>query len=116
MGKNNITTKGYFIKRLRDSGFFVVRDYNRYSQHDSRKWTVVVNPKGESVFITCHDNGEWPWRGLYEFDDSGTIIPRGFHINTESTDVVAKHLQQFNVKPEKINNNDGPEERTRKKA
>jgi hypothetical protein len=116
MPRNKITTQGYFIKKMRDFGFVVERVYSKYSEDDTRKWTVVVNPKSQSIFITCRDNGEWPWRGLYEFDDSGTIIPRGFHINTESTEVVAKHLQQFNVKPEKINNNDGAEKRTREKA
>jgi hypothetical protein len=114
MPKNKITTQGYFIKKLRDSGFFVERVYSKYNKDDSRKWTVVVNPTNESIFITCRDNGEWPWRGLYEFDDSGTIIPRGFHINTESTGVVVKHLQQFNVQPKKINNDDGTEQRLRK--
>jgi hypothetical protein len=114
MPKNKITTQGYFIKKLRDFGYCVERVYSRYGDTDARKWTVVVSPKNESVFITCHDNGEWPWRGLYEFDDSGGKIPRGYHINTESTAVVAKHLQQFNVQLDKINNNDGNKQQSGK--
>ena len=44
MPKNNVTTQGYFIKRLRDNGFLTSRVYDRYSKDDRRKWTVVVNP------------------------------------------------------------------------
>ena len=86
MPKNKITTQGYFIRRLRNLGFMVSRCYDRYSLHDPRKWTVVVNPNEESVFLTCVDNGEWPYRGLYEFADGGNNIPRGFFVNTESVE------------------------------
>ena len=97
MTKNKITTQGYFIKRLRDCGFYVVRLYSRYSSTDLRKWTVVVNPGSESVFITCCDSVEWPWRGLFEFSDSGRKFPRGFYINTDSMDVIIKHMIEFQV-------------------
>ena len=118
MPKNKITTQGYFIKRLRDDGYHVDRVFSRYDDADPRKWTVVINPTTDSVFITCRDNGEWPFRGLYEFGDSGIKIPRGYHINTESTEVVTKHLNEFNILPTSINNNDGtkrrPEQATEK--
>ena len=112
MPKNKITTQGYFVKRIRDRGYRVDRVYSKYCDSDPRKWTIVINPLHESVFITCRDNGEWPWRGMYEFCDNGVNIPRGFHVNTESVDVVVRHLQSFKVQPgvEKvINNNDGSE-------
>ena len=51
MPKNKITTQGYFIRRLRQSGFFVSRVYDRYSESDSRKWTVVINPTEALVSI-----------------------------------------------------------------
>jgi len=102
MAKNKITTQGYFTKRLRDSGYYVVKLYDRYSDSDPRKWTLLVSPYQESVFITCIDNGEWPWRGLFEMSDCGQKIPKGFHINTDSIDVILKHLDKF-----KINTSDG---------
>ena len=110
MPKNKITTQGYFVKRIRDEGYVVDRIYSKYEQTDPRKWTVVINPGKDSVFITCRDNGEWPFRGMYELCDNGVTIPRGFHINTESVDVVVSHLKSFKVIPEKadmINTNDG---------
>ena len=114
MAKNNVTTKGYFIKRLRDSGFFVVRDYNRYGEHDCRKWTVVINPGADSLFVTCYDTGEWPYKGLYEFNDGGRKFPKNYHVNTDSMEVIINHLIQFKVDAKELNIRNGRV--TRKKA
>ena len=113
MPKNSITTQGYFIKRLRDSGFYVIRLYNKYSEDDYRKWTVVVNPKIDSLFITCCDTEEWPYKGLYELHDSGLKVPRGYHINTDSIEVVIKHMLDFNIKQIELNNDDGRQKKKR---
>ena len=108
MAKNKITTQGYFIKRLRDVGFTVDRIYDRYTDKDIRKWTVMINPRGESLYITCCDMGEWPYKGLYEFDDAGNKFPKNFFINTDSIEVITKHLKEFGVTIEhSINTLDG---------
>jgi hypothetical protein len=112
MPKNKITTQGYFVRRLRDSGFLVSRVYDRYSDSDTRKWTIVVNPGEDSLLMTCCDNGEWPYRGLYEFNDAGKKFPKGYHINTDSVEVIVAHLIQFGIEAKGINNLDG---RTRQK-
>ena len=105
--KNNITNLSYFTKRLRDSGFYVSRLYDGYSDNDIRKWTVVISPRQDSLFITCIDNGEWPYRGMYEIDDGGRKVPKGYYLNTDSIDVVTKHLNEFKIERAKpINNND----------
>ena len=115
MGKNSITTQGYFIKRLRDNGFFTSRVYSNYSSTDKRKWTIAVNPNTDSVLVTCHDNGDWPFKGMYELDDAGQKIPLNFYINTMSVEVVIKHLLDFNIK--QLNNYNGqPGQRSTKKA
>ena len=54
--KNKIRTAGYFIKRLRDSGFIVIKSFFRYSKSDPRRWTVIVDPSNASVFVTCFTN------------------------------------------------------------
>tara|TARA_B100000686_G_C16489582_1_gene811355 strand:+ start:281 stop:643 length:363 start_codon:yes stop_codon:yes gene_type:complete len=106
--KNNITNLSYFTKRLRDSGFYVSRLYTGYCDDDIRKWTVVVAPRHDSLFITCIDNGEWPYRGMYEIDDGGRKVPKGYYLNTDSIDVVIKHLADFNIICKNpINNSDG---------
>ena len=113
MAKNNITTQSYFVKRLRDQGFYVVKLFDRYNDDDYRKWTVLLNPKKECVYVTCIDNGEWPYKGLYELYDTGRLFPRGFQVNTESIDVVVKHLLEFNVTQPELNNKDGREKKKR---
>ena len=118
MGKNNITTQGYFVRRLRNSGYFVSRVYDRYSDSDSRRWTVVVSPQNASLFITCHNNiDEWPYKGLYEFDDGANNFPRGYHINTDSVEVIIKHLQEFKIPVEgTLNNIDGRQKKQLEQA
>ena len=113
MAKNNITTQGYFVRRLRNSGFVTSRVYDRYSQSDRRKWTVVVNPESDSVFITCVDNGDWPHKGMYHVDDGGQKFPAGLYINTLSVEVMIKHLIDFKIDQLELNNNNG---RKRKKS
>ena len=112
MAKNKITTPGYFIKRLRDAGYYVVRLYDSYHKDDERKWTLLLNPKHESLFITCCDKGEWPWRGLFEISDYGQKVPKGFHINTDSVEVILKHLSDFNIN----NNNAGTFQSSRRRV
>lgn len=108
MPKNKITTQGYFLKRLKDSGYYVIRLFDRYNDDDKRKWTIVINPSSDSIFLTCIDNGDWPHRGLYKLDDDNNIFPHNFYINTESIDVVLKHLEKFKIdRKEPINNYNG---------
>lgn len=97
MPKNKITTQGYFIRRLRNSGYIVSRVYDRYSEEDKRKWTIAINPEVDSIFITCVDHGEWPYRGMYHVDDGGDKFPINLYINTDSIDVILKHLDEFKV-------------------
>ena len=56
--KNKIQTPGYFIKRLKDNDFVVLRVFDKYSETDPRKWTVLVDPSGASVYITCFENNK----------------------------------------------------------
>ncbi len=107
MAKNNITTQGYFVRRLRNSGYITSRVYDRYSDSDQRKWTIVINPGEDSLLITCCDNGEWPYRGLYELNDGGRKIPKGYYVNTDSVEVIISHLLQFNIEAKSLNNSYG---------
>lgn len=90
--KNKLTTAGYFIKRLRDSGFETIRIYNGYAESDSRKWTVLVDPGNTSIFITCFENR--PFRGeyLFSFDDGNRIFKSGYSLKTLSIEVVVNKL------------------------
>jgi len=102
--KNKITTQGYFIKRMRDNGFDIVRLYDRYSESDCRKWTCVVNPKADSIFVTCCHHDEWPWTGLFHIHDEGQLFPKGLYINTDSMEVIIKHFIEFNIDRKHLNN------------
>jgi hypothetical protein len=104
ISKNKLRTPGYFIKRLRDNGFIVLRVFSVYAKHDSRRWTVIVNPSDASVFITCYLNRENFDEILFELNDGGNRIPRNFSLKTDSIESVVCFLLEHGVS----NNTDYP--------
>ena len=95
--KNKLKTAGYFIKRLRDSGFQTIRIFNGYSEADPRKWTVLVDPGRSSVFITCFENHPFKGEYLFAFDDGNQRFRSGYNLKTHSIEVVVKRLLDSGV-------------------
>jgi hypothetical protein len=95
--KNNIATQGYFVKRLRDSGFVVVKLFDKYAQHDPRKWTVMVDPSNTSVLITCYQNKEFKGDVLFEINDGGNRFFKNYNLKTQSMEIVIITLLEKGV-------------------
>lgn len=95
--KNNITTQGYFIKRLRDSGFVVVKLFDQYGQHDPRKWSVMVDPSNASVMITCYQNKDFRGDVLFEINDGGNRFIKNFNLKTLSMEIIVTNLLEKGV-------------------
>jgi len=104
MSKNKLRTPSYFIKRLRDNGFVVIKLFNVYSRMDSRLWTIMVNPTEASVLITCYLNKDNLNEVLFEINDGGKNIQKNFFIKTESIEVIIDFL----IKHKVSNNTDYP--------
>lgn len=92
MSNNKLKTPGYFIKRLRDNGFIVIRLFSVYAKRDPRRWTVMVNPTETSVMITCYANKTELGEILFEFNDGGNQIPKNYNIKTDSIEVIIDYL------------------------
>ena len=97
MAKNKLTTVGYFIKRLRDSGYVTDKIFTDYGHHDPRSWTVVVDPKNTSVFITCFNNHNSLGEEYFEINDGGQFIPERFKLKTSSIETIIDYLVKFNI-------------------
>jgi hypothetical protein len=97
MGSNKITTVSYFIKRLRDSGYLTNRLYTDYAKSDARSWTVVIDPKATSVFITCFNNHNFFGEEYFVLDDGGQFIPEKFKLKTSSIEVIIEYLSKYNI-------------------
>ena len=97
MAKNKIYTPSYFVKRLIESGYNVRRVFNDFGEHDSRRWTMVVNPGQESVFVTCYTNKEELHDRVFEFNDGGKYIPKNFQLYTESIEVIINYLREYSI-------------------
>jgi len=101
---NKIKTAGYFIKRLKDSGFVVFKIFNAYSISDPRRWTVLVDPGLNSVYVTCYQNKDQINEILFEFDDGGYKFTKGTFLKTESIETIVTYLIEKGVNNIPINN------------
>jgi hypothetical protein len=97
MGKNKVTTVGYFVKRMRDSGYVCDKIFTNYKNYDCRSWTVIIDPGHSSVFITCINNKNELGEEYFEIHDSGQYIPENFKIKTSSIEVVIEYLVKFGI-------------------
>ena len=95
--KNNIKTLGYFIKRLKDSGYETWKIMDKYSEADPRKFTILIDPFGSAVYCTCYENLEEVGDIVFEMHDGGQYIPFRFRIKTDSFEIITKYLTEFNV-------------------
>ena len=94
MAKNKITTLGYFLKRLRDNGFITLNLWSKYAVFDKRKWTVLIDPEGVSLFITCYKDDE---DMLFELNDGGNLFPKNYSVKTLSMEVIVTLLIEKGV-------------------
>lgn len=96
--KNKIYTPGYFIKRLRDNDFIVLRLFQEYSGKDRRRWTVMIDPGGASVIITCMDDEFVKGEVVFLFDDGGNLFPKNTMMKTSSIEIIVEKLITSGVK------------------
>ncbi len=97
MSKNKVTTVGYFIKRLRDSGYVTNKLFTDYATADARSWTVIVDPKQSSVLITCYNNHSYLGEEYFEMHDGGQFVPENFKLKTSSIETIIEYLVKFNI-------------------
>ena len=95
--KNKLKTPGYFIKRLKDNDFVTLRIFTKYSDSDPRKWTVLVDPSGASVYITCFENTPFKGENLFSFEDGSQRFKSNFSLKTDSIEVVVQRLLSSGV-------------------
>ena len=96
--KNKLKTAGYFIKRLKDNDFVTLRIFDKYSEADPRKWTVLVDPGGASVFVTCFENTPFKGEYLFSLYDGNQSFNSNFSLKTDSIEVVVSKLLNNGVR------------------
>jgi len=92
MRKNKLYTNSYFSKRLKDSGFIVIKIWQGYAESDPRRWTILVDPGDAGVYITCFQNKEDKGDTTFEMNDGGRRYPKNFSIKTDSMEVIVQSL------------------------
>jgi len=99
--KNKISTQGYFVKRLKDNGYIVWRIFDKYNIGDHRKWTLLINPGFQSVYITCIVNMESiDDTPIFSFDDGGLYIRKDLQLKTSRIEDIINHLIKYGVTPD----------------
>lgn len=101
--KNKLRTPGYFIKRLKDNDFVTLRVFDKYSDADPRRWTVLVDPSGSSVYITCFENTPFKGEYLFSFNDGNQNFNNNFSLKTFSIEIVVRKLLENGVQQKEHN-------------
>ena len=96
--KNKLKTPGYFIKRLKDNDFVTLRMFDKYNDGDPRKWTVLIDPSGSSVFVTCFENAPFKGEYLFQFNDGNQMFKGNVSLKTDSIEVVVQKLLKSGVR------------------
>jgi hypothetical protein len=94
---NKLTTLGYTLKRLRDSGYYAHKIFTEYSNVDPRAWTIVIDPGVSSIFCTCYINDPFLDESYFELFDGGQYVPGRLKIKTSSFEVLIEHLVKYNI-------------------
>ena len=94
---NKPTTCGYFISRLRDSGFCTLRLFNDFGPADPRKWMVMIDPRGHSLVVTCYENKDFKGDTVFEFNDGGNKFPKNYNLKTKSMEIIMTTLIERGV-------------------
>jgi hypothetical protein len=94
---NKITTLGYILKRLRDSGYYAHKIFTDFSESDPRTWTIIIDPGVSSVFCTCFVNDTFIGDSYFELYDGGQYIPGRLKLKTSSYEVLIEHLVRYNI-------------------
>ena len=99
--KNKIHTLSYFKKRMKDNGYVVWDIMKKYAMEDPRKWTIMLNPSIESVYVTCIINRD-ELGGLPEFqiNDGGFRFQRNLTVRTSSMEVIVNLLSSKGIVPD----------------
>ena len=94
---NKLTTLGYMLKRLRDSGYVAHKVFVDYGIADPRAWTLVIEPKISSVFLTCWVNDPYLGESFFEISDGGQYIPGKLKLKTSSFEILVEYLVRYNI-------------------
>jgi len=94
---NRVTTRGYFKKRLVQSGYKVLDIFDKYNELDTRAWTIMIDPGVDSIMCTCQVNIDGEGKSFIELYDNGRFIPSKIKICTESIEVIMDLLNTFDL-------------------
>jgi hypothetical protein len=89
---NKLTTLGYTLKRLRDSGYVANKLFADYSEADPRSWTIIIDPGVASVLCTCYINDPFIGDSFFELFDGNQYITGKLNLKTSSFEVLVEHL------------------------
>ena len=105
---------------MRDSGYCVLRVFQQFNIIDPRKWVVLIDPGGASIFLTCYHNKDFNNQVMFEFNDGGNYFQKNYSVSTESIEVIVQILVEkgiptvnetnkyYKQKPERATSNDNP--------
>ena len=94
---NKISNQSYFVKRLKDCGYYIYKIFDKYSEADCRCWTIMIDPGGTSTYCTYVENKEEEGNNYFELYDNSQYILGKIKIATNSIEVFITYLVRFGI-------------------
>jgi hypothetical protein len=85
MPNNNLYTLSYFRKRLKENDIKSVKLVNKFSDDDTRYWTILISPSFRNLICTCYKFPD----GNFHFSIQ-TKNYTNYEIKTKSMEVIVK--------------------------
>jgi len=79
--KNNVYTKSYFIKRMKDNGFHI-NTLVVYPESDIRSWTININPKLHDILCTCYKENSQNFYFNFQCQQNNSITVKTMSMKT----------------------------------
>ena len=92
MSNNKITTKSYFMKRLRDSGYVVDKVDHEFGDDSPVRWALLVDNGTSSVFVFCHLDGTFLFYDAQQYFKSPNL-----RLKTDSIEVIVESLNYLGI-------------------
>lgn len=91
--RNRIEDRGYFVMRLRNSGYPCDDMVTAFPEKDRRKWMVVVGRGHNNLIITCYKNGTLDFYDGYQFFNEKLK----YKLQTDSMEVIVEMLNDKGI-------------------
>jgi hypothetical protein len=92
MSTNKLYTLSYFRKRLLDSKIKSRIIIDKFSDNDSRYWSIIIDPNKSNIACTCYKKSSDEFKFMFQIPNGNTVS-----LKTLSMDVIINTINENKV-------------------